>query len=72
MTRVLGGSDANPHSWPWQIRLVMDNNGKTSSCGAILIRIKDDVEESDVVITAAHCVTDEVFDTVEKYVISKP
>ncbi|KAL9955813.1 hypothetical protein ACROYT_G037196 [Oculina patagonica] len=45
-TRVVGGVNASPHSWPWQISL--RDNGQ-HICGGSLFK-------SNWVITAAHCV----------------
>ena len=45
-TRIVGGIEAAPYSWPWQLSLKV--NGK-HTCGASLV-------SSDWVITAAHCV----------------
>ncbi|KAL9955814.1 hypothetical protein ACROYT_G037197 [Oculina patagonica] len=45
-TRVVGGVNASPHSWPWQISLRV--NGR-HICGGSLFK-------SNWVITAAHCV----------------
>jgi len=45
-TRIIGGSTASPHSWPWQLSLRVMNG---HSCGASLISPR-------WAITAAHCV----------------
>jgi len=51
--RVINGQDAKQHSWPWAV--IQERNGNIF-CGGTLLRVKDDIEESDVVLTAAHCV----------------
>lgn len=61
-TRIIGGSEAKPHSWPWLVALDLSSiSFQTCStnfqCGSSLIRIRDGVEESDILLTAAHCVT---------------
>lgn len=58
--RIIGGAEAKPHSWPWQVYLMSaseDGSGSYGACGASLIRVKADKEESDILITAGHCVT---------------
>uniref|UniRef100_H9GHJ5 Peptidase S1 domain-containing protein n=1 Tax=Anolis carolinensis TaxID=28377 RepID=H9GHJ5_ANOCA len=50
VSRVVGGDDAKPHSWPWQVSLQYDKNGVWAhTCGGTLI-------ESNWVLTAAHCI----------------
>nr|XP_015193557.1 PREDICTED: ovochymase-2 isoform X1 [Lepisosteus oculatus] len=45
-SRVIGGEEAAPHSWPWQVRLsLLDEH----ICGGAII-------QPDWVLTAAHCV----------------
>ncbi|CAH1248090.1 CTRB2 [Branchiostoma lanceolatum] len=46
MTRVVGGEDAAPHSWPWQASLQTSDNAHY--CGGVLIH-------DDWVLTAGHC-----------------
>jgi len=42
--RIVGGNEATPHSWPWQVALLVDNG----FCGGSLI-------DSNWIMTAAHC-----------------
>ncbi|XP_054858005.1 chymotrypsin-C-like [Eublepharis macularius] len=50
-SRVVGGEDAKPHSWPWQISLQYNRNGAWShTCGGTLI-------DASWVLTAAHCIS---------------
>uniref|UniRef100_A0A8D2N2H8 Peptidase S1 domain-containing protein n=1 Tax=Zonotrichia albicollis TaxID=44394 RepID=A0A8D2N2H8_ZONAL len=50
VTRVVGGEDARPYSWPWQVSLQYYSNGKWShTCGGTLIA-------TNWVMTAAHCI----------------
>jgi hypothetical protein len=58
--RIIGGNEAKPHSWPWQVYLMAqseEQDGSYGACGASLIRVKADKEESDILVTAGHCVT---------------
>uniref|UniRef100_A0A8C6JTF7 pancreatic elastase II n=1 Tax=Melopsittacus undulatus TaxID=13146 RepID=A0A8C6JTF7_MELUD len=49
--RVVGGEDAVPHSWPWQISLQYSNRGEWyHTCGGTLIA-------TNWVLTAAHCIS---------------
>ncbi|KAJ7393856.1 hypothetical protein OS493_003523 [Desmophyllum pertusum] len=48
-TRVIGGVDAKPGNWPWQISLLRGSS-KSFSCGGSLIA-------PDWVVTAAHCIS---------------
>uniref|UniRef100_A0AAY4B7E7 pancreatic elastase II n=1 Tax=Denticeps clupeoides TaxID=299321 RepID=A0AAY4B7E7_9TELE len=51
VTRVVGGEDARPHSWPWQISLQYTRNGQWyHTCGGTLI-------SPEWVLTAAHCIS---------------
>ena len=53
-SRIVGGFEARPHSWPWQIFLTNYVSGKAGQfCGGSLIY-------RDLVLTAAHCVTGSV------------
>lgn len=45
---IVGGSEAQPEAWPWQIAVL--NRKKQLICGGTLI-------SSEFVLTAAHCVT---------------
>ncbi|EFB21826.1 hypothetical protein PANDA_010363, partial [Ailuropoda melanoleuca] len=49
--RVVGGDNARPHSWPWQISLQYLKNGTwRHTCGGTLIA-------NNYVLTAAHCIS---------------
>jgi len=53
---VEGGEKALPNQYPWLMRLVDAPTAKIHYCGASLLRIKDDVNQSDMVMIAAHCI----------------
>jgi len=55
-TRIVGGFEAKPHSLPWIVSLSRMYN--IHMCGGTLIRVHPKAEESDIFITAAHCVED--------------
>ncbi|VDP05014.1 unnamed protein product [Soboliphyme baturini] len=44
--RIIGGFEARPNSWPWQIALLFINR---QICGGVLV-------SNDYVVTAAHCI----------------
>ncbi|XP_014796918.1 PREDICTED: chymotrypsin-like elastase family member 2A isoform X1 [Calidris pugnax] len=51
VSRVVGGEDARPYSWPWQASLQYSSNGKWyHTCGGTLIA-------TNWVMTAAHCIS---------------
>lgn len=52
--RIVGGMEARPHSMPWIVSLQMPLVNY-HFCGGTLIRVNPTKEESDIVITAAHC-----------------
>jgi secreted trypsin-like serine protease len=52
--RIVGGMEARAHSIPWIVS--MRKYGSFHFCGGTLIRVNDQRDESDIVITAAHCV----------------
>ncbi|XP_078095184.1 chymotrypsin-C-like [Mustelus asterias] len=50
-SRVVGGVDAQPHSWPWQVSLqYLINDNWAHTCGGSLIA-------ANWVMTAAHCIS---------------
>ncbi|WNG59491.1 serine protease [Archangium gephyra] len=51
---IVGGVEARPHSHPW---IVSIQSGGSHFCGGSLVRVGAR-EESDIVLTAAHCVYD--------------
>ncbi|MBN3276506.1 CEL2A elastase, partial [Polyodon spathula] len=51
ISRVVGGVDARPNSWPWQISLQYSKDGNWyHTCGGTLIA-------TNWVLTAAHCIS---------------
>ncbi|XP_051525978.1 chymotrypsin-like elastase family member 2A [Myxocyprinus asiaticus] len=51
VTRVVGGEDVRPHSWPWQISLQYSSGSNWGhTCGGTLI-------SNEWVLTAAHCIS---------------
>lgn len=53
--RIVGGVEVRPGSHPWIVS--MQQYGR-HFCGGTLVRVSPSREESDIVITAAHCVYD--------------
>ncbi|XP_065376314.1 chymotrypsin-like elastase family member 2A [Macaca fascicularis] len=52
VTRVVGGEEATPNSWPWQVSVLYNSNGNWYHiCGGTLIA-------NNWVLTAAHCISD--------------
>jgi len=52
--RIVGGNMANEHSIPFIVSL---RSWDFHYCGGTLVRVSEKVDESDIVITAAHCIT---------------
>jgi len=52
--RIVGGNEARPHSVPFIVSLRPDGY---HDCGGTLIRVNNNKEESDIVVTAAHCIS---------------
>jgi len=52
--RIVNGYEARPHSVPWVISLRTKDNYHYG--GAVLIRASNNAEESDIILTAQHCV----------------
>ncbi|XP_037666370.1 chymotrypsin-like elastase family member 2A [Choloepus didactylus] len=51
LPRVVGGEDAKPNSWPWQVSLQYSSSGQWHhTCGGSLI-------DQNWVVTAAHCIS---------------
>ncbi|XP_007523789.2 chymotrypsin-like elastase family member 2A, partial [Erinaceus europaeus] len=51
LSRVVGGEDVIPNSWPWQVSLQYSNNGQwRHTCGGSLVA-------ENWVLTAAHCIS---------------
>jgi len=53
-----GGKPTEPHQYPWMVSLRVNSFVAEHLCGGSLIQIPDNEKESDIVLTAAHCVTD--------------
>lgn len=53
--RIVGGVEARPFSHPWIVSIQAPGN--QHFCGGTLIRVGDK-EQTDIVVTAAHCVYD--------------
>ncbi|KAK2143569.1 hypothetical protein LSH36_831g00010, partial [Paralvinella palmiformis] len=47
-SRIIGGDESRPHSWPWQVAL-RNINARSSRCAGTLIA-------PQWVLTTAHCV----------------
>ncbi|XP_037355573.1 chymotrypsin-like elastase family member 2A [Talpa occidentalis] len=51
LSRVVGGENVRPNSWPWQVSLQYNNNGQwRHTCGGSLVA-------TNWVMTAAHCIS---------------
>ncbi|RKG55502.1 serine protease [Corallococcus sp. AB011P] len=53
---IVGGVEARPNSHPWIVSL--QKKYGSHFCGGSLVRVSNTKEESDIVLTAAHCVYD--------------
>jgi Trypsin len=49
--RIVGGTEAQPHEFPWQAWLILTSVNGQYACGGSLI-------SSQWILTAAHCVVD--------------
>jgi secreted trypsin-like serine protease len=59
-TRIIGGNAAVPNSWPWTVFIQYDfGNGEGAMCGGALINLDGNAQQSDKILTAAHCVMNE-------------
>lgn len=50
--RIANGDEAKPHSWPWTIYLT----SSVGACGGSLIDPDGNGVQSDIVLTASHCI----------------
>uniref|UniRef100_A0A5S6QHH2 Peptidase S1 domain-containing protein n=1 Tax=Trichuris muris TaxID=70415 RepID=A0A5S6QHH2_TRIMR len=56
--RIVGGWEAVPHSFPWQVRVMTHQYGNMyGACGGSLIQLNPG-NSTDLVLTAAHCFED--------------
>lgn len=53
--RIVGGTEAAPNSYPWIVSLQQGPTGSSHFCGGALIRVSQKKDESDIVVTASHC-----------------
>jgi secreted trypsin-like serine protease len=58
------GNPANAHDYPWLLNVINNTikpvTRKNHFCGAALLRVKDGIENSDMVLTAAHCIMQKI------------
>ncbi|CDW57543.1 Serine protease [Trichuris trichiura] len=55
--RIVGGVQAPPHAFPWQA-LIQRSFPSLVTCGGSLIQLNKSKNESDLILTAAHCMYD--------------
>ena len=60
-SRIVGGTDANPGAWPWQVTLDYSGHPGPHWCGGSIVT-------PDWIVTAAHCFA--YGDDVHKYNIT--
>lgn len=46
--RIIGGQEATPHAYPYQVGIYVTYSGRTDFCGGSLV-------SKNYVLTAAHC-----------------
>jgi len=56
--RIVGGETARPKSIPWIVSIRHRDLDFKHFCGGSLIRVNPNVEATDIVVTASHCVAD--------------
>jgi len=67
VNHIIKGRPVNEHSWPWVVPISAVFRKWTGHiCGSSLLRVRDHLEESDIVLTAAHCVTNRIGGHLEK------
>lgn len=63
--RIINGSPAVPNSWPWTVHIFYESgDGQGFMCGGSLINPSGSNGQSDMVLTAAHCVMNELIELV--------